>query len=202
MSKMIPFLLGLLLLASCGGSPAAVPVTVVVPQTVVVRETVVVPQTVVTVQTVVVREMVLATVEVTATPKPMVTSISQSTATSIPSSTGRWTTAQVLAAFKAAGLEAEQTRSMTKDDYGMAPYVGSGVRFFIPSLCADCGGRLLSIENVEELTRVKLFYDEMGKQSALLFSWTFARDNILVQINGDLPEAQAKQYETALLNLK
>lgn len=200
--KITPIMVVLLLSVGCGAAPAAAPVTAIIPQTVIVRETVVVPQTVMVLQTVIVRETVLATIEVTVMPQPTTTPVPQPTATPVLSPTARWTTDQVLAAFKAAGLEAEQTRPMTKDDYGIAPYVGSGVRFFVPSVCADCGGRLFSIENAEELARVKLFYDEMGKQSAMLFSWTFARDNILVQINGDLPEAQAKQYEAALLNLK
>ena len=42
----------------------------------------------------------------------------------------------------------------------------------------------------------------MGASFAMLFSWVFVRDNILVQINGELPEAKAKQYETALRSAK
>jgi hypothetical protein len=36
----------------------------------------------------------------------------------------------------------------------------------------------------------------------MLFSWVFVKDNIVVQINGDLPEEQAKKYEAALNGLK
>lgn len=105
----------------------------------------------------------------------------------------------VIAAFKAAGLEAENPSALTKDDYGMAPYVGKGMRFLVPSLGPDKGGRVFAIENKDDFVRLKAYYDELGKSSAMFFSWTFARDNILVQINGDLPEAKAKQYEAALL---
>ena len=113
-----------------------------------------------------------------------------------------WTPAQVVSAFQAAGLPAENARPLTKDDYGLAPYVGSGLRFFIPAPCADCGGRVFAVENKEERERLQKFYVEMGKASALVFSWVFVKDNIVVQINGDLPEAQAKAYDAALSKLR
>lgn len=179
-----------------------VPETVVVPVTVLAPQTVIVPQTVLVPQTVVVRETTVSIVEVTAVPAPTATIAARPTATPRSQADARWTIEQVLGALKQAELEAEDPRPMTREDYGLAPYVGSGVRFLIPSLCADCGGRLFSIENATDLALMKAYYDEMGRQSALLFSWTFARDNILLQINGDLPEASAKQYEEALLGLQ
>ena len=110
-----------------------------------------------------------------------------------------YTCQQAIDALKAAGLEAESPRVMTKDDYGLAPMLATeGMRFLIPSLCDDCGGRVFAFSSSEDLDKTKTFYDELGKQSALFFSWTFAQGNILIQINGDLPEDQAKKYEQAL----
>lgn len=110
---------------------------------------------------------------------------------------------QVVDAFKQAGLECENTRAMTKEDYGMAPMSAKeGTRFFIPSLGADNGGRIMSFVSKDDLTKTKDFYEKMGKESAMFFSWVFAKDNILVQINGNLKEDKAKQYEAALNNLK
>lgn len=111
------------------------------------------------------------------------------------------TPADAVAAFKSAGLEAENTRDMGPDDYGLAPFIGEGVRFFIPSLCEDCGGRIYALDNQDDLEKMKTFYVTMGEESAILFSWVFTKDNILVQINGDLDEETARQYETALNNL-
>jgi hypothetical protein len=105
---------------------------------------------------------------------------------------------EVVAAFKSAGLEAESPRPLTREDYGAAPYVGSGVRFLIPSLCEDCGGRVFTSTDSKDLDAIKSYYDELGRSSALFFSWTFANGNILVQINGSLDESTARQYETAL----
>lgn len=93
-------------------------------------------------QTVVVTQ--LQTVVVTATPLP-----ATATPTITPTFTitptpvfAKWSADQIVSAFKQAGLEAENTRSMTKDDYGLAPMMANqGIRFIIPSLCADCGGK-------------------------------------------------------------
>ncbi len=144
------------------------------------------------------------TVIVTATSAPTDTPAATPTPRPTPSApqAKRFAPEQVITAFKAAGLDAESSGPMTKEDYGMAPYVGQGMRFLIPSLCADCGGRVLAIDDKADLQRAKAFYDNLGKQSAMLFSWTYVRENILVQLNGDLPEAQAKKYEAALLAMK
>lgn len=92
---------------------------------------------------------------------------------------------------------------MTKDDYGIAPMRAvEGTRFLIPSMCSDCGGRVFAFANQEDLDLTKQFYIEMGKASALAFSWTFEKDNILVQINGDLPEDEARAYESAINGMK
>ena len=104
----------------------------------------------------------------------------------------------VIKSFKDAGLEAENTRPMTKDDYGIAPFVCEGTRFFIPSLGADNGGRIFICENTEDRDALVNYYTELGRASAIAFSWVFTKDNVVVQINGDLPEAAARQYEAAL----
>lgn len=115
----------------------------------------------------------------------------------------KWTPDQVIAAFKSAGLEAENVRPMTKEDYGVAPMLAlKAVRFYLPSLGQDKGGRLFSFSNQEDLEKMKSYYVDASKKSALFFSWAYSKDNILVQINGDLKEDKAKQYEAALNSLK
>jgi hypothetical protein len=91
---------------------------------------------------------------------------------------------------------------MAREDYGIAPLVATeGIRFLIPSLCEDCSGRIMVFASAEDLQTLKSYYDELGRASALLFSWTFTRGNVLVQINGDLPEEQAHAYEQALMSI-
>jgi hypothetical protein len=104
----------------------------------------------------------------------------------------------VIKSFKAAGLEAETPTAMTKDDYGLAPYVCQGTHFFTPSIDPEAGGRAFICENSEDLQLLSDYYTDLGKTSALFFSWVFVKGNVLVQINGDLPEEKARQYEAAI----
>ena len=88
---------------------------------------------------------------------------------------------------------------MTMDDYGLAPMTAvEGTRFFIPSLCEGCGGRAFSFTSLDDLEMMRAYYDEWGRVSAAFFSWVLVKDNILIQINGDLSEERARQYEAAL----
>lgn len=163
-------------LTACRGVSQTIEVTRVVPQTVVTQ-----------------------VVAVTATPEPPA-----STPEPYPTSTfQRWTSADVVVIFKSASLEVEEARPLTEDDCGVAPMRAiEGTRFLIPSLCSDCSGRIFSFSSQEDLDLTKAYYEELGKNSAMFFSWVFVKDNILVQINGDLPEEKAKQYEAALDSLE
>jgi hypothetical protein len=114
----------------------------------------------------------------------------------------KWEAQDAIDAFHEAGLESENERPLTKDDYGLAPFVGEGIRFELPSLCDDCGGRVFSFENEEDRDAIAGYYESLGESSALFFSWVFVHDNVVVQINGDLPEEQAREYETALTGLE
>lgn len=133
---------------------------------------------------------------------PTITATSTPTPTITPSPTPRfdlWNVQQAQEAIMDAGLEFANPTNMTKDDYGLAPMsAAEAVHFFLPSLCADCGGRLYSFANVEDLSLMETYYKELGRQSAMFFSWVFIKDNILIQINGDLPEELAKMYEAAI----
>lgn len=108
----------------------------------------------------------------------------------------------VIDAFKGAGLSAENTRPMTKDDYGLAPLGDEGIRFYIPSLGPDKGGRVIFYKDLDYRDKALDYYTRMGKESAMLFTWAFANGNIVVQINGDLPEEIAREYERVLNELK
>ncbi len=105
---------------------------------------------------------------------------------------------QIINAFISAGLEAEDPRRMTMDDYGPAPYVCYGTFFLIPSLGPDNGGRLFICNNPMDRDLLANYYQELGTEDALFFSWILIKDNILVQINGNLQETIARQYESAI----
>lgn len=110
-----------------------------------------------------------------------------------------WTSSHALAAFKAAGLEVETPQVMEPKDYGLAPMrAKEGQRFQLPSLCDECGGRVFSFSTTADRDAMKSYYEELSKQSAAFFSWVFVKDNLLVQLNGELPKDKAEAYNAAL----
>ncbi|WP_156875381.1 stress protein [Virgibacillus sp. 6R] len=105
----------------------------------------------------------------------------------------------VIKAFKDAGLEAEEPTEMTKDDYGVAPMKSDeGLRFLVPSIAEGAGGRVITYSNQDDLDEMKEYYDSLGEESAMLFSWTAKSGNVLLQINGDLEEDKFNEYKKAL----
>lgn len=113
------------------------------------------------------------------------------------------TSAEVVAKLQSEGLVADNPNAMEPKDFGIAPVSEDATRFLIPSLGADNGGRAFVFKSTDELQKTKSSYDDLGKESGLLFSWTFANENkgVLVQINGDLPKVQAKRSEAVIAGL-
>lgn len=109
------------------------------------------------------------------------------------------TSSEVVTAFQDAGLQAEESREMTKDDYGMAPMKAE--KGTIVKIGDDMNARIMSFKNESDLEETKEYYDKLGEESAMLFSWTLAKDNILIQMNGDLPEDKYNEYKEVLEEL-
>lgn len=109
------------------------------------------------------------------------------------------TTNEVVEAFQDAGLKVEDPREMTKDDYGIAPMTAN--EGTIIGIGDDMNARVFSFDNEEDLDTHKAVYDELGKSSAMFFSWTIKHKNILVQMGGDLPEEEFNKYKAALEEL-
>jgi hypothetical protein len=42
----------------------------------------------------------------------------------------------------------------------------------------------------------------MARLGAMLASWVYVKDNILIEINGELPEASAQKFAAVLENLE
>jgi hypothetical protein len=126
------------------------------------------------------------------------------TASTFPDKFQKRSSSHAVEVFKRAGLEVGETWPMKKPkDYGLGPTVAiEGTRFLIPSLGEDKGGRVLSFSSKEDLEKSRRYFDELGKASAAFWSWLYVKDNLLLQINGELPEEKAKQYEQALNSLK
>jgi hypothetical protein len=48
------------------------------------------------------------------------------------------------------------------------------------------------------LELLEKYYTELGRVSAAFYSWVFIKNDVLVQINGDLVEDIAREFEQAL----
>ena len=90
---------------------------------------------------------------------------------------------------------------MSQEDYGPIPMAATeAIRFFVPSLGGTKGGRVYSFATDADLETVRKYY-QSGSGVAKP-PWLFVRDNILVQINGELSSAQAQRYQSALKAMK
>jgi len=107
----------------------------------------------------------------------------------------------VVAAFKAAGLEAENVGTLEAKDYGAAPFVCQGTRFNIPSAGKfagrDLGGHIFVCPNQDDLKKLQDFYVKAGQATALLASHLYVKGNVLVQLDGQLDRALADKYGAA-----
>ncbi|BBE51156.1 hypothetical protein OYT1_ch1609 [Ferriphaselus amnicola] len=87
---------------------------------------------------------------------------------------------------------------MSPKNYGAAPYVCEGARFAILSLGDDAGGRIFFCKKMADRNRLANYYRELGKSSALFFSWVFVKGNVVLQLNGDLSEQRAKDLASSI----
>lgn len=106
---------------------------------------------------------------------------------------------KVIEAFLSAGLTADNSKEMTKEDYGMAPMKADEGK--IIAIGNDMNARVFSFENEKDLEQTKEFYDKLGEESAMLFSWTMQHKNILIQLNGNLSEEDYNKYKEELEKL-
>jgi hypothetical protein len=124
-----------------------------------------------------------------------------STATPSPKVFDRWRSGEVIQAFAAAGLEVVNPSVVDLAELKDTPMpltMREGMRFLLPSVCPDCGGRVYSFESARDLEQVKRYYVGLGKMNRELFSWVFVKDNLVIQLNGHLPQDVAMQYDEAL----
>ncbi|MFR6531942.1 MAG: hypothetical protein ACLUOM_02835 [Staphylococcus simulans] len=105
--------------------------------------------------------------------------------------------------FKDDGLSVKEEREMTRHDYGMAPMKAKeGVIFGVEKGYDDqyMNGRLMKFDNKDDLEQTKKYYDEVGKESALLYSHTYSKDDFLLQMNGEIDDKTFEKYEKSMEN--
>ncbi len=134
---------------------------------------------------------------------PSVTHLSLPTLTPTPVF-ARWSAIEVMRTIKDINLEAEQVHLLNPQEYGSLPPLAiEAIRFSTPSLCPNCGGTILSFDDPIALQTIKTYYTQINPQDdPTLSSWVFEKDNILIQLSGELSEARALQYGSVLIRLE
>lgn len=113
----------------------------------------------------------------------------------------KWTPEDVVKTILANGIEIKRTGPVTEADYSSLPAKAKeAVRFASPSIGENVIGCILTFERREDMEKIIDHYRELNKK-AVLYSWTFAKDNALIVLNGLVSEEKAKPYENALERL-
>ncbi|TPV37234.1 stress protein [Bacillus dicomae] len=115
---------------------------------------------------------------------------------SIKSMTSNVTIGKVIEEFKGAGLEAERPTDLPQKEFGNTRK--DAKRILVPALGEDSGGRLFEFKNKEDLEQAKKYYDDLGNGNQMLFSHTYAKGNFLLQMNGDMEDAEFNKYKEVM----
>ncbi|PIE94994.1 stress protein [Bacillus fungorum] len=118
---------------------------------------------------------------------------------SVKSMTSNVTVGKVIEEFKAAGLEAENPSDLPEKEFGNTRKEAK--RILVPALGEDSGGRIFEFKNKEDLEKAKKYYDDLGNGNQMLFSHTYAKGNFLIQMNGDMEDAQFNKYKEVMDNV-
>ena len=105
--------------------------------------------------------------------------------------------------FKNKSLVVHNEKKMSKDDFGVAPMTAKDAAMFslIDTDNEDDqkNARIFVFDNLKDLRETKKYYDDLGKGSAMLFSYTATdEDNlVLMQFNGDFDQKLVEKYTDA-----
>lgn len=109
----------------------------------------------------------------------------------------------IIETFTQQSLVVYNPRDMTKEDFGIAPMSATKAKIF--SLIEtdveeeQQNARLLTFDNLDDLKATKKYYDDLGKDSAMLFSYTAVNEDdlVLMQFNGQLSQDLVEKYAKA-----
>lgn len=109
----------------------------------------------------------------------------------------------IIEAFTQQSLVVYNPRDMTKEDFGIAPMSATKAKIFslieTDNEDQQQNARLLTFDNLDDLKATKKYYDDLGKDSAMLFSYTAVNEDelVLMQFNGQLPQELVEKYAKA-----
>jgi len=112
-----------------------------------------------------------------------------------------WSVDDVVNVFNEQSLEVKEPEFITETDrFGLPAETKDLIKFSIPSIGKDIQGCILSFELKNNLNKVRKYYADLNGKGHP-HTWSFMKDNILIVIDGAVPEKKARQYESALTGL-
>ncbi len=112
-----------------------------------------------------------------------------------------WSADEVVNVFSMQNLEVKEPEIITETDrFGLPASVGELIKFSIPSIGKNIQGCILSFEFKDNLIKNSKYYIDLNDKGQP-YTWSFLKDNILLVIDGAVPEEKAKQYESALTKI-
>jgi hypothetical protein len=107
----------------------------------------------------------------------------------------------VVTAFEDEGLEVGDSYPVEEDEVWQAfehpENYEDGTRFEIPSLGVGAGGRVFTFDSEDDLNEMRALYEDMAETPGVS-SHLYQEDLVLLQVNGELPKAQADAYGDVL----
>lgn len=105
-------------------------------------------------------------------------------------------TEDIIKGFKSDGLKVSDEKKMSRDDYGGAPMKAEEAKIF--AVDQNKHARIMKFKNSGDLAEAKKFYDEVGKESAILYSHTYSKDHFLIQMSGDIEYGTFVKYKRSM----
>lgn len=106
------------------------------------------------------------------------------------------TTDDIIARFQESGLEVGNISDLEKKEFGDTREEGK--RILVPSLGEDAGGRLFRFKDQDGLDKAKGYYVGLGESGPIFYSHTYEKGLFLLQMNGDMEDAEFEKYEKAM----
>ena len=113
-----------------------------------------------------------------------------------------WLAREIIKSLNDNGLNIDQTGNVSEDEIDTLPAdIRNGVKFSIRSDEQIRSGCVLEFEKKKDFETIQGHYLELNKNNEL-HTWSFVKDNILVVIEGAMPEKEIQAYKAVLMNIK
>jgi hypothetical protein len=108
---------------------------------------------------------------------------------------GEPSSSEIVQAFEDEGLTVINPRPVQDEDLGMAPQTFEEGTHFVASTQEDLGAKVFTYESEDDLRQMQAFYEGF---TGMFYSHVYTNDLTLLQINGQLPKAEADRYGEVL----